>query len=139
MTHDEAAQRATAAADAFVSGKQAKIVARELGVHPVTVRKWAQKFHGRKLERNVHVDLVKRVKLLGGEVRRVKWLGRAHAPDVLVMLPGRHVWVEEKRPGKEAEPGQLREHERMRNAGCTVLVIDSQEAIDRYFPLGFWG
>ena len=31
--------------------------------------------------------LVDRVKALGGEVRKVKWIGRRGAPDRLVMLP----------------------------------------------------
>jgi hypothetical protein len=31
--------------------------------------------------------LIKRVKELGGEVRKVQWIGRSSAPDRLVMLP----------------------------------------------------
>ena len=31
--------------------------------------------------------LVQRVKALGGEVRKVNWIGRRGAPDRLVMLP----------------------------------------------------
>lgn len=86
-------------------------------------------------ERDIHKALVARVKLLGGEVRRLSWIGRSHAPDVLVLLPGRHVFVEEKRPGEKPRPGQAREIERMCAAGCNVLVMDSLEAIDFWFPL----
>ena len=39
------------------------------------------------LERDVEDYLVKRVKAMGGEVRKVKWIGRRGAPDRLVMLP----------------------------------------------------
>ena len=38
-------------------------------------------------ESEVEAYLVKRVKALGGEVRKVKWLGRNGAPDRLAMLP----------------------------------------------------
>lgn len=39
-------------------------------------------------ERDIEKHLVQRVKALGGEVRKVKWVGRDGAPDRLVMLPG---------------------------------------------------
>lgn len=96
-------------------------------------------------ERDIEAHLVKRVKALGGEVRKVAWVGRRGAPDRLVMLPyptywqspvsqeyERHyaVWVELKAPGKKAEPHQLREHNRMRKMGQRVVVIDSIEAIE---------
>ncbi|CAB4241118.1 VRR-NUC domain containing protein [uncultured Caudovirales phage] len=84
--------------------------------------------------------LVKRVKALGGEVRKVKWIGRNGAPDRLVMLPEKNPvlgnafnnswWVELKATGKKAEPHQLREHKRMRAMGQRVVVIDSIEGVD---------
>ena len=40
-------------------------------------------------ERDIEKHLVKRVKQLGGEVRKVQWVGRVGAPDRLVMLPDR--------------------------------------------------
>lgn len=101
------------------------------------------------LERDVEAYLVKRVKELGGEVRKVKWIGRRGAPDRLVMLPngrvfavderghGRTTWVELKRPGLAAafpknahERQQHREHERMRAMGQRVVVIDSIEGVE---------
>jgi hypothetical protein len=36
-----------------------------------------------------------------------------------------------KSPGKQAQPYQLREHERMRRYGLDVVVIDSIEAIEK--------
>lgn len=95
-------------------------------------------------ESQIEAHLVKRVKELGGEVRKVKWIGRAGAPDRLVMLPPRwhydrqqdtHVvvttwWVELKAPGKKAEPHQVREHERIRAMGQRVEVIDSIEGVE---------
>lgn len=92
-------------------------------------------------ERDIERHLVKRAKELGGEVRKVQWIGRRGAPDRLVMLPthaakGRMtfnektIWVELKAPGKKAEPHQVREHERMRDMGQRVVVIDSIEGVE---------
>lgn len=92
------------------------------------------------LERDVESYLVKRVKALGGEVRKVNWVGRNGAPDRLVMLPGttpgelegmgRAFWVELKTPGQKAKPHQVREHARMQKLGQTVFVVDSLEGVD---------
>lgn len=111
-----------------------------------------------KRESEVEQYLVDRVKALGGEVRKVKWLGRDGAPDRLVMLPelaaggmnsdqlaeyddyahGRTIWVELKAEGLAAffphtphERKQRREHERMRKMGQRVEVVDSFEGVDR--------
>lgn len=102
-------------------------------------------------EREVEAYLIKRIKELGGEVRKVKWLGRNGAPDRLVLLPLRYdedvsppqpipanaTWVELKRPDAKAKPHQLREHERLRSYGATVFVLDSEEAIDSTWPKTF--
>jgi hypothetical protein len=103
-------------------------------------------------ERDIENHLVDRAVQLGGEVRKVKWIGRRGAPDRLVMLPAVNVgvrthmgttrmhevrpahtlWVELKAPGKKAtfpadahERQQDREHKRMRAMGQRVEVIDS--------------
>lgn len=106
-------------------------------------------------ERDIEAHLVRRVKELGGEVRKVKWIGRRGAPDRLVMLPERPagsvrteillglpvkwrrlcdgdttIWVELKAPGVKPEAHQLREHERMRRMGQRVVVIDSIEGVE---------
>jgi len=82
-------------------------------------------------ESEIEKYLVKRVKELGGEVRKAKWIGRRGAPDRLVMLPiNRTIWVELKATGKVAEPHQLREHKRMKAMGQSVVVIDSLEGVD---------
>lgn len=102
-------------------------------------------------ERDIERHLVARVKALGGEVRKVQWIGRRGAPDRLVMLPaswrGRKtsgfwdsdtaIWVELKAPGglatfpaDERERAQSREHQRMRKMGQRVVVIDSIEGVD---------
>lgn len=110
-------------------------------------------------ESDIEKYLVKRVKELGGEVRKVKWVGRQGAPDRLVMfnaqseeihidslggreqslwLKGRTIWIELKAPGKAAtfpanahERKQAREHRRMRKMGQRVEVVDSFEGVER--------
>jgi hypothetical protein len=97
-------------------------------------------------ERDIERHLVRRVKELGGEVRKVQWIGRASAPDRLVMLPltkiGQHwclpsIWVELKNPktiltfpADARERAQAREHERMRKLGQHVRVIGTIEQVE---------
>ena len=81
-------------------------------------------------ERDIESYLVKRVMAMGGEVRKVRFIGRRGAPDRLVMIPGRTVWVELKAPGKVAAPHQEREHQRMRGMGQCVEVIDSLAGVE---------
>ena len=100
-------------------------------------------------ESEIEKHLVDSVKALGGETRKVKWIGRMKAPDRVVMLPFKKpdgtyffagfqtIWVEVKRPGGLAkfpsnghERGQAREHERMRRMGQRVVVIDSIEGVE---------
>lgn len=64
------------------------------------------------------------VKSHGGEVRKVEWSGRRGAPDLLVLMPGHHFFIEVKAPGEKPRPEQLREHERLRVAGFDVFVSD---------------
>lgn len=92
-------------------------------------------------EGEVKAYLKERIKLLGGEVRFVKWIGRNHAPDCRVTFSaysrfyGCNCWVETKAPGKRPRPGQEREIKRLRDMGETVLVLPTKEDIDREFPL----
>ena len=99
-------------------------------------------------ESSIEDYLVRRVRELGGEVRKVQWIGRKGAPDRLVMLPpgivvypgpefGYTIWVELKAEGLAAlfphtphERQQHREHERMRAMGQLVVVIDSYAGVE---------
>lgn len=97
-------------------------------------------------ERDIEKHLVKRVKQLGGEVRKVQWVGRVGAPDRLVMVPERimidgnytrTIWVELKNPdtvktfpANAHERAQHREHQRMRAMGQRVEVIGTIEQIE---------
>lgn len=93
----------------------------------------------------VEAHLKKRVAELGGETRKVQWIGRRGAPDRLVLLPAithpggialrpRAYWVELKRPrGGVLSQHQKDEHEALKRAGQTVLVMWSVEMIDDVF------
>jgi len=102
-------------------------------------------------ERDIKRALIERVEALGGELRKVEWVGRRNAPDWIVMLApgsvlhsnliyrdGLSVWVELKNPetiktfpADEHERAQHREHERMRALGQRVEVIGTLEQIER--------
>ena len=85
-------------------------------------------------EREVESHLVAVVKRLGGECRKVRWIGRQGAPDRLVMLPGGVAWwIELKRPGGRVEAHQAREHARMLAMGQRVLVLDTIDKINGVF------
>jgi hypothetical protein len=98
-------------------------------------------------ESTIEAYLVKRVKELGGECRKVTWQGRKGAPDRLVMLPSSvfingqgmtsTTWVELKAEGlgplfphTPHERQQHREHERMRGMGQRVVVVDSYAGVE---------
>lgn len=88
-------------------------------------------------ESDIEEYLDKRVKELGGLRRGVNWKGRPSAPDDVVMLPSRIIWIECKEPGGAAkfpsdalEEAQAREHKRMRDMGQRVEVVDSYERVD---------
>jgi hypothetical protein len=93
-------------------------------------------------ERDIRKELKKRVEAYGGEIRAVSWLGRNHAPDVLVLFPpgtlfdwGVHEFIETKAPGGEPNEGQEREHDRMCKCGCVVRVISTFEQLDEWLPI----
>lgn len=85
-------------------------------------------------ERDIEMYLKKRVEQAGGEVRKLKWVGRRGAPDRIVFLHGVH-FIELKAPGKTPEPHQDREHERMRKHGVYPWVIDSKELVDLFIEV----
>jgi len=103
-------------------------------------------------EADIEKYLVKGTKALGGEVRKVQWVGRRNAPDRLVLLPdpgpGRGVfnnawWVEVKHPDtghlfpmNAHERAQEREHERMRALGQRVVVLWTKAQVEQLLQWG---
>ena len=62
--------------------------------------------------------LKRRIKAAGGQYRKIEWSAHHGAPDLLIMIGGRHFFIEMKAPGKKP--------------GCDVRVIDSAEAIEEF-------
>jgi hypothetical protein len=89
-------------------------------------------------ESQIEAYLVKRVAELGGECRKVQWIGRNGAPDRVLLLPWTYaIWVEVKNPetiltfpADARERAQAREHERMRALGQRVEVIGTIEGVE---------
>ena len=78
--------------------------------------------------------LIKKVKEHGGEVRKLRYIGRRSATDRLVLLPGRHIFVELKATRvKNATFQQKREHDKLKAAGCEVRVCHTLDQIDGLF------
>lgn len=78
-------------------------------------------------ESSIEKHLVAEVKKAGGIAYKFISPGRRAVPDRLVLLPGgRVVFVECKAPDEKPRPEQLREHERLRAMGFSVVVLDSK-------------
>lgn len=98
------------------------------------------------IEADVENHLVAEVRKAGGEVRKMRWIGRRNAPDRFVMhqnLPGGCCLIELKAPKKTPNPGQVAEHRLLRNHGVLVLVLDTIEKVDAFVsqalaPRGEW-
>ena len=57
--------------------------------------------------------------------------GRTGVPDRMIVAPfGKLGFVEVKRPGGKCTPLQLREHEKLRDLGHKVYILDSFELIE---------
>ena len=87
------------------------------------------------LERDIEKALVKRIKALGGLCEKFVSPSNVGVPDRIVTLPGEIIFIELKAPGKKPTDKQIKDHEKRRSYGCTVLVIDSLEGIDDAFPI----
>lgn len=78
-------------------------------------------------ENLIEKHLVAEVKKTGGVAYKFVSPGRRSVPDRIVLLPGgRLVFVECKAPGEPPRADQLREHERLRALGFSVVVLDSK-------------
>ncbi|MDU2942391.1 MAG: VRR-NUC domain-containing protein [Citrobacter sp.] len=78
-------------------------------------------------ENLIEKHLVAEVKKTGGVAYKFVSPGHRSVPDRIVLLPGgRLIFVECKAPGKSPRADQLREHERLRAMGFTVVVLDSK-------------
>lgn len=85
------------------------------------------------LEKHIEKALVKRVKALGGIAYKFVSPMNRSVPDRICLLPnGELVFAELKRPGAKPTKNQLRCHEKIRNLGHTVMVIDTIEGVEMF-------
>ena len=85
------------------------------------------------LEKTIEKALVNKVKALGGIAEKFTSPNRRSVPDRIVTLPGgRIIFVELKAPGKKPTEAQARDHERRRDLGCDVRVIDTLENVSMF-------
>lgn len=82
-------------------------------------------------ESKIEQYLIKELKNLGIETRKVQWIGKQGAPDRLILAKG-GIYVELKAPGEKPRENQLKEHAKMRAAGIRVEVIDSIESCNNF-------
>jgi hypothetical protein len=82
-------------------------------------------------ESQVEAHFVKTVKNLGGIQRKFRSPGHNNVPDRIAMFEFETIWfVELKAPEKKAEEGQAREHERYRELGFKVAVLDTRAKVE---------
>ncbi len=87
--------------------------------------------HSEVSEKEIEKYLAKRAAALGLPCLKYANANAAGYPDRLVLLPdGRVVWVELKSKGRKPTKQQLVRHQELRQAGHTVYVCDSREAVD---------
>ena len=93
------------------------IISRARGKDTATIR-----------EADVEQALRKAVTKAGGICLKFFSASQAGYPDRIVLLPrGRQIWVELKAPGRKPRPLQVKAHERLRELGQDVRVIDNIE------------
>ena len=81
-------------------------------------------------EKTIEQKLVSVVKTAGGICPKFTSPGFDGMPDRLVLMPGgRMAFVEVKAPGKKPRPLQLARHEKLRQLGFQVFILDRPEQI----------
>ena len=83
-----------------------------------------------KNEKQIEQKLVTETRKKGGLAVKFVYPGYAGMPDRLVLLPGgKLAFVEVKAPGKKPRMLQVKRHEKLRELGFQVFVLDATEDI----------
>lgn len=77
------------------------------------------------LESNVELKIVGWAEDHRWLVRKLQYIGRTGAPDRLFAGYGHCVFMEMKAPGEGLSTNQAREHNRLKDCGITVHVVDN--------------
>lgn len=95
---------------------------------------------GSERESSVENYLVKRVAEIGGETRKLKWIGRRGAMDRLVLYRGAH-FVELKRPkGGKLSAQQATEYETFTRLNVSIHIVNTKAKVDEFIDwlIGGW-
>jgi hypothetical protein len=84
------------------------------------------------LERDIEKYLNSLVRKLGGETRKLMYIGRNGAPDRLIMLGKAIHFVELKSPSGKLTASQKMELDALKKHGASTHVINSTSAVDRF-------
>lgn len=87
-----------------------------------------------KPEARIENYLRRRVKEEGGQIRKMRWIGRRGAADNFMWWPeGKYAFVEVKAEGCDVDWRSLqgREIRRMYEDGIAIWVVKSHEEVDR--------
>jgi len=74
---------------------------------------------------------------LGIMQRKYKTPGQVNAPDRIHLYKGQVFFIEYKAPGKPARLGQVREHNKLREQGFRVHVVDNVDDAKRIIDAEF--
>lgn len=69
----------------------------------------------------------------GGRAAKMVDMGRRGAPDRMLYLPKRPIWVETKAKDGVLKSWQARYHEELRSYGYTVVVLWTISQVDKFF------
>lgn len=83
-------------------------------------------------EEKIEGYLVSEIEKLGGETRKMEWIGAGGAPDRLIAHNGKMALVECKAPLGKLSRHQIHEIKLFRKQGITVKVIRSFAQVDEF-------
>ena len=108
----------------------------------VTIQQCLLRLRGRTLkymkesEKKTEAYLFKQMRKIKGSAHKYLCPNHRGKPDRICEFPyGLVAFVEVKSEGKEAEPHQKREHERMRERGQIVEVIDTKDGVNEFIKI----
>ena len=83
-------------------------------------------------ESQIEKKLKIKIESIGGRCLKFVSPGMSGVPDRICLFPGgRVIFVETKAPGGKLRPLQKKRHQELKELGFTVLVIDSEEKVNR--------
>jgi hypothetical protein len=88
------------------------------------------------LEKDIEEYLVRQARKIKALCYKFTAPGRRSVPDRILLIPGgRMCFVECKRPGGKPTPLQQQEHEKLRERGFRVYLVDTWAEVDRVIAL----